>query len=1279
MRILATLPTLVLSIFALLVIAPIASAAPKTVIDTIGSPQFGTAGGLFFSPLHVAVNQTGVGGVPAGTFYIVDGDEGRRIQRFSPTRVFVSAWGWGVGAGNEEYEICSKAQECRFGRQISDPLTLGAAGSIENPQAIAVDQSKGKVYVSDPELARTQRINVFSAKGAFEGAFGWGVINKSQTLQFCTFETGCKDPSTANTGQGGAFPGRIGGLAVDAAGNVYVANGGNRRVDVFKPILTGGTVTGVEFVRAFGWDVVITGKPNNISTAAFEVCDTTKGNVPADCKQAGTQGTNPGRFANNSPADVAVDSEGNVFALDAGNNRRIQEFSSVPAVITATFGKVDLETVFGAGASLLNIAVDPSAVPNHLLVSGVRTAGEKVAIAELDGLGNNAFGAGKAHGEELTIATAGGLAAAKASIGGNLYLATESVGVLRGAYVLNEAPTIEPVTTFTGTTALFEGEVVSNELEVEYHFEYSTDKKKWTSLPTEVILAGAVPGKGAVEQEAVDLTGSQEYFVRLVQNRPLGGGKATSTETTFTTKAEKPAIQGSVASPVKDTSATFNAYLDPQNQTTTYRFEYGLADCSLNPCIALSLAEASGGGPRLVTQTATDLEPATLYHFRLIATNPSGETKGPDRSFETFASDAQLPDDRAYELVTPPDTAAVVLTGGSFGTDGINCFDTFPASADGDSVVSTSGGGSLPGLSVNGRWDLYESIRGPAGWSTVANSASLAQTTNASTGLCVSPDHLYSTLGTGFAPSDQGSLVVEGKQSNYIRVPGGVANPACSPEPAGLFELIGCGSLSVGPCTQGSCPGADPEANARWITSGATHIVFVSEVHLEPNAPPTNTKAVYDRSPGGPTQVVSLLPGNVALSAGENAAYQGTSTDGSTVAFKVGGTMYARVDNAETLEVAAAPNTFAGVSRDGESVFYANAALNLADPAPAGLFVFDTATKAATEIAPNSIFVNVSEDGSHVYFTSQSALAGAAKAGKDNLYVWDRVSKDIEFIAVLDLEDLKPIEGVSLKQWMNAVKPDQNGLNGRANDPSRTTPDGSVLLFESRANLIGYDSGGHVEIYRYDVGDGGLDCVSCPPTGVPAASNAALQPSVNLSPTNSLVHIQNVTDDGQKVFFQTQDALVPGDINATWDVYEWKVGQQPYPISSGHGQLPSFLYAMTPSGSDVFFTTTERLVPQDLSTISSIYDAREGGGFPVAEPQPDCLPDGNCQGTPSSPPQLPGAGSASQGPGNEPRKPRCSKNQRRVKRNGKIRCVKKHHHKAPQRQHRANPNRRAAR
>lgn len=1229
---------------------PALGAAQKQIVNTLGAAAPGESGGLFNTPRDIAVNQAGAGGVAAGTFYVVDNGN-RRIQRFGPTGEFVSAWGWGVEQGNPEFGVCTEAANCQKGIGGAGPGQLGANG----PQGIAVDQNTGHVYVSD-QAGANRRISIFGPKGQFEGAFGWGAKGAFDTeLQFCTTATGCgtaqQQPAEGTpAGACGMLGNSLGGLFVDAAGSLYLANKFFRRVDVFQPVFSSGKVVGIECLRVFGWDVVLEGPDETVSDQ-FEVCNVALN--PTDVCKTGTAGAGLGQFATSSPVDVVTDSLGNLFAVDNNTTKRVQEFTSSSQPITATFGSVPLSAVFGTG-ELLNVAVDP--FNDHVLVSGKRSASaSQLAVVEM----NHAGAEPVTHGPELpanssaTSTGLGGLAAASSALGGNVYVSIGTAGILHGVEILNGEPTVTEVADVTGTTALFKGKVVSNEINVTYHFEYSTDGKTWTKVPLTDANAATQPGEIQVEQEATGLTGSQTYSVRLVQDRKAGGGVAISEAVEFTTGPAAPGILGIVASPIRDTRATFNGYLDPQNDTTEYWFEYGLSDCSAEPtpCVALPHLSASGGGIRLAAESVGALQPKTIYHYRLVASNAIGKTASPDAAFETFESQRILPDGRAYELVTPGEPGALAFNGLGFGeNEGHGCFDVWPATENGESVVSLGAGGAPPGLPANGNWDLYESRRGPTGWTTISKSPSGAASAHPSGAgaLCPSSDHLYSTFTTGKPPGDEGALVIEGKQTSYVR------------EPDGSFTLVGQGT-----------GGTAPETDVRFIADGADHLFFTAKVQLESGAAPTGTEAIYDRSPGGPTKVVSLLPGDIPLAAGQPAEYLGASRDGSTVAFRVDGKIYARVDGIQTRQVAVAPNTFAGISDDGQKVFYsAVAPIEASAPNPGDLFVFNTEDLTTEEVAEESDFVNVSSDGTSVFFLSQLALDGSAVAGENNLYRWDEAG-GVGYIATVSPSDV--IGDTSLARWTNAaVSPDTSSLKGPANDPSRSTPDGSAFVFESRANIAGYDSGGHREIYRYAVGEE-VACVSCPI--VPAAGDAALMAPFGTTRTSPLVRIQNVTDNGKTVVFQTEDPLVPQDVNGTWDVYEWKVGQQAYPISSGQSQNPNLLYGMTSSGSDLFFLSTERFVSGDLSNVSSIYDARTGGGFPEAPAgTPPCEGDA-CQGMPQSAPVLPASGSSVFiGPSNpKPHRHKARKHRKHRKR------ATRRHRKHRQKAHRASGDRRATR
>jgi hypothetical protein len=592
-----------------------------------------------------------------------------------------------------------------------------------------------------------------------------------------------------------------------------------------------------------------------------------------------------------------------------------------------------------------------------------------------------------------------------------------------------------------------------------------------------------------------------------------------------------------------------------------------------------------------------------------------------------------LPDGRAYELVTPPDTGSLTPAATAIGVqDGVDCFEFSLATSDGEGVVFSSESGALPGLASNGVLNLYEAHRSPSGWGVESKSATGVESTYPGGGLCLSPDHQYSTLMTGEAPTDLGSLALKGKPTSYIR------------EPGGAYVLVGAGSV-----------GTDQAANVRWISEGASHIIFTAKKRLEADAPvgvgtgtgyeqavsPVN--AVYDRTPQG-LQVVSALPtGLPPNSATETTFYRGTSHDGGSVVFEVqksdgSATIYEHHETEPTMQIAsgaiAGEVRYAAISANGTKVTYIKQepAGSPERPVRGSIYVFDpeSQTTAPVTTGTESAIVNVSEDGSSIYFTSPQALPGAAQNafgataqnGEPNLYSWNGDTGATQFIATVSELDVDPELSFrdNLTEWLRVVAaPQPNQLDGSVDNPSRTTFNGSIFVFQSRANITGYGSGGHSEIYRFDNASGDLVCVSCPQEGAPATSDAALQRR-NIQPIFGLTainRIANVSDDGRVVFFMTGDPLSARDVNETADVYEWENGTVSL-ISSGRSPLPSLLYGMSASGRDVFFLTTDRLAPQDSSSILSIYDAREGGGFPVALPKPICEGDG-CQGLPSPP------------------------------------------------------------
>jgi hypothetical protein len=154
------------------------------------------------------------------------------------------------------------------------------------------------------------------------------------------------------------------------------------------------------------------------------------------------------------------------------------------------------------------------------------------------------------------------------------------------------------------------------------------------------------------------------------------------------------------------------------------------------------------------------------------------------------------------------------------------------------------------------------------------------------------------------------------------------------------------------------------------------------------------------------------------------------------------------------------------------------------------------------------------------------------------------------------------------------------------------------------------------------------------------------------------------------VFFESRQRLVATDANDVQDVYEWEAfgvgGCQDEQgcislISSGRGSQASFLYSVAANGRDVYFTTTDRLVPGAVGGAPALYDARINGGFPVPPPSSGCELE-SCQdaGTTGLSHPITPASAGVVGNGNvRPGKKICRKTQRRIVRHGKVRCVKK--------------------
>ena len=241
---------------------------------------------------------------------------------------------------------------------------------------------------------------------------------------------------------------------------------------------------------------------------------------------------------------------------------------------------------------------------------------------------------------------------------------------------------------------------------------------------------------------------------------------------------------------------------------------------------------------------------------------------------------------------------------------------------------------------------------------------------------------------------------------------------------------------------------------------------------------------------------------------------------------------------------------------------------------------------------------------------------------------------------------------------VNAV----NDAETRHTSDFAVNDDGSIAAFPSTIELTGYPTKRTTQVYRFDTGDDSLVCISCAVTNRPSVGDSSLASNGS-----------SVSDDG-RLFFNSVDRLVLGDGNGQRDVYEWSevvdadgVVQL---ISTGVSEAPSSLLSVSDDGTDAFFFTRQKLVPQDLNgpTIK-LYTAREEGGFFKLPPEQPCRASDECRGAGSTP-AVPAAIGSVTGTSGQVQKPkRCRKGF--VKKRGK--CVKK------PKKRKANKRRRAGR
>lgn len=1317
-----------------------------------------------------------------GDVYVAD-TANNRVQQFSADGAFIRAWGFDVNlpaaspSSSATFETCTVKSNCKAGVGGFIEPTDGLGGELSNPAGVAVNQVTGHVYVSD---AGFRRIQEFTANGGFVRAFGQDVLQGGGTgFEVCTVAASCK---AGVSGEGaGAFASMgyptvvpAGGSAPNA-GHLLVPDPTNRRVQEFS-------AEGA-FVRAFGWDVVASGAGNDTTPPEneFEVCNAGGGS----CKQ-GSSGSGAGQFGENAVNRVTEAKDGSIYTIEAANNAtsgnlRIQRFSLPADVITplgpfcgagyvpgTSGGELCGTSSVSSGArdNPSEIAVDGAGFvyvvkalqvgtgnPPVVIAPGVISAGTirtwQQRILKVDPAANGGTGKvietmianpGEAPGVEGDISTGvspellSGLTVSSA--GGPIYFTAANGGISRQrVYRLDEISGLTAsisVGEVSAATATLEGTIAplqttgaENPVKTTYHFEYSTNGTTWLKAPvTDVVIGNGSTGGDSsscsaenqaaichVSQELDGLDLEQTYQCRLVASTIYRGAvRITSEPCEFTTEAHPPSvITGSAVwsgPPTSGPSLAFNGRLNPQGARTAYFFQYvseadfeasGYAQARTAPRVA---ADAGHGViTKDVVAVAAGLDPGSAYRFRLVASNPAGVTIGGEGTVAPPQAD-----DRFYELVSDGDSQGSSLPE-----------QRLTVSDDGNRAMFIAVAfGEQQGAPFITNPNIAE--RGPAGWAVKQ--------------MAPDPD-----LGGGGLTEGSGDAEVRkrlwlgtfrsGAQQWMTRNLDGTLTPLSSPisplQREGTFSLKFEGASSdlrtllFSDASSTLLPG---EALVPSQGQGYSNLYELSDAG---GASPT--VSIVNRDGGGVIGGACGARLGSENGSGFTARTRAVSADGSVIHFSAragapGGAscntavpvrVFSRVGGASTIEVSACAKTppatcttagddfYWSASADGSRVYFSTARQLTDSDTDSGqdLYLYDSSPPAgkpnliqvsAGEVVPGDHPVigsganvlgvsDVSMDGSRVYFVATGRLTAAAIQNANNLYVYERDAAHpdgrIGLVATLD-SGTQDADLWSRSKIFPEGKPAYALPRYEGEEPSRSDGDGHLLVFLSRAQLLpAEDQDAFDDIYRYDDAGGQLACLSC--IGDGAVDVRLYGQQIAFSNSDQVQQERIASEDGSEVVFTTREKLLTEDNNTVQDVYLWDAGQ--LSLVSGATGASGILgagkdgvggAAISPDGRGIFFLTRATLLPQDTDNGGyDYYVARVGGGFPQVEPATDpCNPDPEACRSQTTPALL--LSPSTEMPGIEAPPKKCPRG--KILRKGK--CVKKHHRHRHHRKHR---------
>lgn len=485
------------------------------------------------------------------------------------------------------------------------------AGQFIEARGMAVDQGNGYVYLVD---RNNQRVEKFTAEGAFVLGWGWGVADgRTEALQTCTIACfkGFSGPGAGELD----FPE---GVAVDndlfssSYEDVYVVDFRNQRVEKFSPT---GELLLTFAVEATGPAIAVDAE-GNVYVGGGSVQEFSSGGVLL------------GKVAlPGSSRSLAVNASGDLYVdLAAG----VQEYSSSGTLLNTLDAGGHANTVALDSSGDVFIYDEEPLSPQFNQILEYSSSGTE--MASFDGADEPSCGKGLTWGDKIDrlyelckpnslpefvrlvpLPPPGALLVGRGSVSG---VASTSV-------TLNA--TVNP-----------EGHAT------RYRFEYGPSESYGSSVPvSEGSLAGGF-GNEPLQVKLKGLTAGATYHYRVVATSEFGGKTyVTAGEDATFTLLPAVSIDEVYANDVASTSVTFGAQLNSLGVEASYRLEYGTST-SYGTVVSEGPIGAGSSDVMVGPTHVQGLLPDTVYHYRVVAFDEregvAYTVEGSDQTFTTQAA-----------------------------------------------------------------------------------------------------------------------------------------------------------------------------------------------------------------------------------------------------------------------------------------------------------------------------------------------------------------------------------------------------------------------------------------------------------------------------------------------------------------------------------------------------------------------------------------------------------------------------------------------------------------